>query len=82
MGLVFHQKFYNLPKMVVVTSKLNDNHIECIVEATPENVELLLNDNGHEAGYRQIHLITPEFFDEKISNGYKVMEELKKKREE
>ena len=50
MGFCFHQKFYNIPDLLVVTIPGIHNYIYCIIEDTPENRELLFEDVNFKRG--------------------------------
>lgn len=77
MGLTFEQKFYNIPDMLVVTVPGINDYVYCIVEDTPENRELLLNDIDFKRGNRLVHYINADDFEEKVKNGFELLEEIK-----
>lgn len=77
MGLTFEQKFYNIPNMLVVTVPGINDYVDCIVEDTPENRELLLNDINFKRGNRLVHYINADDFEEKVKKGFELLEEIK-----
>lgn len=77
MGLTFEQKFYNIPDMLVVTVPGINDYVDCIIEDTPENRELLLNDINFKRGNKLVYSINADDFEEKVKNGFELLEEIK-----
>ena len=79
MGFCFHQKFYNIPDLLVVTIPGIHNYIYCIIEDTPENRELLFEDVNFKRGNREVEFIDNDYLIERITKGYDLIQELQKK---
>ena len=79
MGLTFEQKFYNLPDLLVITIPGIQDYVYAIIEDTPENRELLMNDIEFRRGNKVINFVNSDDMDMKIKEGYKLLDLIKSK---
>lgn len=77
MGLTFEQKFYNIPDLLVITVPGIWDYVYAIIEDTPENRELLMNDIEFRRGNKVINFVNSDDMDMKIKEGYRLLDLIK-----
>ena len=80
MGLTFEQKMSNIPPMIIVTVPGISCYIDCIIEDTPENRKLLMENINFKRGNRVLHFFNDDYFEEKVKKGYKLIDDIKEER--